>query len=81
MLQEFDCFIGGTKKQYTEIAHTALKHLDAEPLKSEIDNMLIRGGVFWSKRKNTLIAGKLKNNSKPLDFKTFLIKLKQTVNN
>jgi len=80
-LQNFDSFNGGTLKQYRQIAEIALTQLDAEPLKHEIDNMLIRGGVFWSDRKKALIAGKLQNGAnQQLDFKTFLQRLKETVN-
>lgn len=51
-LEQCDCLVGGSKSDYKEIA--VISGIDIDFF---VENAIIRGGCFWSDRKNIPIPG------------------------
>lgn len=76
-LNQNDSFIGGTKAQYKKIFNS-VPLMDPKIKKYAIESCFIRGGVFWSDRKKSLIPGELRGQ-KTIAFNDFLNRLKNTI--
>jgi hypothetical protein len=81
VLKQNDCFIGGTEKQYKEIFKIVFYNTEfgLSVRKQNTNNAVIRGGVFWSERCNTVIAGSISGNK--LTLKEFKERLINTIGN
>jgi len=78
-LQHCNCFNNGTFDEYKQINSIAFPALSPNAKRELAKTMHVRKGVFYSERKQSLIPCKLKDSAIPLEFKTFVSKLKKTV--
>lgn len=69
-LDNYDMFTAGNKQQYKQIA----KRAQIKDVELFAENCVIRGGCFFSKRKNAPVAGVL-SNGKNIEFKEFINRL------
>lgn len=69
-LSNYDMFVGGTKRQYQDIAKES--GVDAGLF---VENALIRGGCFWSERYKIPVPGILSNGYQ-LKHSEFILRLK-----
>lgn len=78
-LQQNDCLIGATEKQYKEIVKITMKDSpDKSIIKFMTDNCIVRGGLFWSDRVQNVVPAKLKSGNR-LQYPVFLERLKNTL--
>lgn len=80
ILKNYDSFLNGTMEQNLQIVKKMHPKYSVEERKYLLNQITLRGGLFWSDRKNSIIAGKLSDGNR-LDFKTFYKKLIITIKN
>ena len=77
-LENFDSFIGGSLEQNLELVKMMHPKASADERRKELNQIILRGGLFWSKRKKSIIAGKLSDANR-LNFQTFKKRLRLTL--
>jgi hypothetical protein len=77
VIRQNDCLSYPTKKQLVDLC-AAIK-IDKSTKVDLIANAMARNGVFWSDRKNTLVAGNLTSGNR-LEFKEFFNRIKSKFN-